>query len=202
MSDNSDMSLNRFNDEYKDKPAWDIGKPQQTLFELFAIQAPVSPVVEMGCGMGDLSIYMASLGADVLGVDFAEQSIVKSRQQAAQSPQAQLEFKQLDIFSLASLGKTFNTAVDCCFFHMFDDDARLRYEGLLRQLIRPGGKLHMLNFAMQLPTPNAPRAVTADDIETTFSQGWRVRECKAATIEVTFSPSGIPGTYACIERMT
>lgn len=149
--------------------------------------------------MGDLSIFMASLGSNVLGIDFAEPSIAASRSRAAeQSSQAQ--FKVCDVFAVADLGVTFNTVVDCCFFHMFDDQSRMQYERVLQKIVNPSGRVYMLNFAIALPTPNAPRAITAADIEQTFTTGWSILELAASTIEVNFAPAGIPGTFACIEK--
>jgi len=196
---NSDMSIDRFEREYEANPAWDIGEPQRALQQVFQFSPPESPVLEVGCGTGDLSVYLSSLGCDVLGLDFATKAIDESKSKARETD-FRVEFKVHDVFSAGDLDRKFSSVVDCCFFHMFGDESRIQYEQLLKDVLEPGGRIYMLNFAIELPSPNAPRGITGDDINTTFNQGWRLLELRPETIEVTFSPNGIPGTYACIEK--
>ncbi|NRB42794.1 MAG: class I SAM-dependent methyltransferase [Pseudomonadales bacterium] len=181
------------------KPACDIGKPQQALQAVFSSLAPCSPFLEIGCGRGDLSLYLASLGCDVLGIDFSQQAIASSQNKVNASLDS-VRFQVQDVFKLNELDRRFNSIVDCCFFHMFDDASRSAYEKVLKACINPGGRIYMLNFAIDLPSSNAPKSVKPVDIASTFKEGWSIIEMRDESIEVTFSPSGIPGTYACIER--
>ena len=200
MDNQGDMSQQRFDREYAEKPAWDIGKAQHAMIERLSLCELASPVIEVGCGMGYLSVFLAEQGYDVLGIDFAEKAVNASKKLAS-SKSSNAKFETRDVFSLADYDKNFNTVIDCCFFHMFDDESRQQYQLLLQGILKPGGKLYMLNFAIDLPTPNAPRGISREDLESLFVKGWKIHSIEDATIEVTFAPSGIPGTYACIDRL-
>src|SRR5512134_2979251 len=68
-----------FNAVYEDIPPWDIGKPQPAMSALLAQYPPVDPILDVGCGSGDLSIYLAQLGYQVVGVDFVETAIATAQ---------------------------------------------------------------------------------------------------------------------------
>src|SRR5580693_9486097 len=61
-------------------PPWDIGKPQPP-FIAVADQV-VSPVLDSGCGTGGTSLFFASLGHTVTGIDFVEEAIERARAKA------------------------------------------------------------------------------------------------------------------------
>ncbi|WP_101757311.1 class I SAM-dependent methyltransferase [Oceanicoccus sp. KOV_DT_Chl] len=199
MNNQAGMSIERFKEEYEGQPAWDVGKPQKYFVEVFSESAPDSPVLDLGCGTGDLSEFVAGLGSEVLGVDFAPRAIDLAKERFS-SPHHNLSFKVHDAFKLEELETKFGTILDCCFFHMLDDEARIKYSNILKSILKPGGKVYMLNFAVALPTPNAPRGVTESDIRSTFTEGWSITDIGQKNVDVTFLPEGLAGTYACIEK--
>ena len=67
--------LSFFNSLYKGIPPWEIGTSQPAMAARLAKYLPTSPILDVGCGSGDLSIYLAGLGHEVLGIDFVEAAI-------------------------------------------------------------------------------------------------------------------------------
>jgi ubiquinone/menaquinone biosynthesis C-methylase UbiE len=200
MTEKSDMSLARFEKEYEGKPAWDIGEPQPFFAELFANEVPAGPVLDVGCGSGDLALYVASLGCATTGIDFVESAIDEAREKAAVAD-SDAQFICHDAFKLSVLECSFNTVLDCCFFHMLDSaEARQAYLEQLRQVMPAGATLWLLNFAIELPTPNAPIAVTESLIRETFTQGWTVQSLQTTKVAVTFFEEGIPALGVEIQR--
>ena len=199
MNQQRGMTIERFEAEYDAQPAWDVGAPQEFFVHTFSKRPPLSPVLEVGCGTGDLSIYMAELGCAVLGIDFAANAIEIATKKASEQHLA-LSFKTHDAFELEQLNQTFSSIVDCCFFHMLDDRARKRYAAIIHRLLKPGGLFYTLNFSVDLPSDNAPRGIGAYDILSTFSEGWSILELGASSVAVTFLENGLPGTFACIRK--
>ena len=75
--------LDFFNAVYQDIPPWEIGAPQPAMSAMLGRYPPSSPILDVGCGSGDLSIYLAQLGYQVLGIDFVEKAIANARENLA-----------------------------------------------------------------------------------------------------------------------
>ena len=75
-----------FNSVYKEIPPWDIGAPQPAMSALLAKYPPTNPVLDVGCGSGDLSIYLAQLGYQVVGIDFVETAITSAQEKVGSLP--------------------------------------------------------------------------------------------------------------------
>jgi hypothetical protein len=48
-----------FDSAYGETPPWDIGEAQPDLIALFNEYPPASPVLDLGCGTGDLALALA-----------------------------------------------------------------------------------------------------------------------------------------------
>ncbi|WP_086930130.1 class I SAM-dependent methyltransferase [Agarilytica rhodophyticola] len=199
MNHQPGMSIERFEEEYEGQPVWDVGKPQQYFVDTLSENLPEAPVLDIGCGKGSLSKLVADLGCEVLGIDFSPKAIESARKKFFGST-PNLSFKVHDAFKLEELNSEFGSILDCCFFHMLDDKARGKYISVLNNILKPGGRLYMLNFGVELTVPGAPRGVTEDDIKENFQGDWYIVNSGVTNIEVNGFPEGVPGTYACIEK--
>src|SRR5262245_16121312 len=65
-------------------PPWDIGEPQPVVRDLVAAGAFRGAVLDVGCGLGENAIHLASTGLRVTGVDGAESALRKARERAAE----------------------------------------------------------------------------------------------------------------------
>ena len=134
--------LSFFNAVYEDRPPWDIGKPQAAMSALLARYPPTSPVLDVGCGSGDLSIYLAELGYETLGIDFVEAAIANAQEKIGSLPPQTarlVSFQVADALKPSLLGRQFGAIVDSGFFHLFDPDQCDRYVDELASTLRPGG---------------------------------------------------------------
>src|SRR4051812_22518980 len=59
---------------------WDIGQPQPAIARLAAAGAFAGAVLDAGCGTGENTLHIASLGLSVVGVDVAETALAIARQ--------------------------------------------------------------------------------------------------------------------------
>lgn len=193
-----------FDSIYGETPPWDIGGPQPSLTALLDDHPPVSPVLDVGCGSGDLAIWMAQRGFQVVGIDFVEAAIVQARDKAAElAPEAArlLDFQVADALRPSRLGRRFGAVVDSGFFHLFESDQRDRFVDELAATVVPGGRYYLLAFAVEFPIPNTPRQVHEEELRERFTKerGWRVREIRPAAILSRIAP--VAAIAACFERL-
>ena len=62
---------------------WDVGQAQPRLMELEALGAISGEVLDIGCGLGDNAIFLASRGHSVTGLDGSPAAIDRARARAA-----------------------------------------------------------------------------------------------------------------------
>lgn len=160
---------------YQDGPApWDIGKPQPAIAHLASEVEITGPVLDAGCGAGENSLLLASMGLSVLGVDIAETALALARQRARDRG-IHAEFATADALHLDRLGRTFNTVLDSALFHTFNADERMAYVASLASVTDRGGTLYVLAFSDEGPDIG-PHPISLADLETPFGSGsgWNV----------------------------
>lgn len=192
-----------FDSVYHEAPPWDIGGPQPGMTDLLDAHPPAGPVLDVGCGSGDLAIYLAERGLHVLGIDFVDAPVVQAREKADRLPTGvagRLEFRVADALRPSLLGRRFGSVVDSGFFHLFDADERDRFVDDLAHTLLPGGRYYLLAFAVEFPPPS-PRRVSEDELRARFTpeKGWRIREVRSAEFLSRIAP--VPAIGACIERL-
>ena len=195
-----------FRSVYNDIAPWDIGAPQPTMIALLEKYPPTDPVLDIGCGSGDLAIYLAQHGHQVIGVDFVEAAILDARRKAdTLSPEASrlLDFRVADALRPSRLQRKFGSVVDSGFYHLFDSDQCDQLVDEVASTLLPHGHYYLHEFAIELPAPNLPRQVTADELEARFmaDKGWRIREIQSAEFLSRVAPP-VPAICACIQRVS
>jgi 2-polyprenyl-3-methyl-5-hydroxy-6-metoxy-1,4-benzoquinol methylase len=149
---------------------WDIGRPQTAFAQLAQAGGLVGRILDVGCGTGEHALLAASLGHETLGIDCAPQAIELAKQKAA-ARSIGATFLVFDALRLPELHTRFDTVLDCGLFHGFDDQERRRFIDGLAQVVRPGGRYHMLCFSDRQPGDWGPRRVTEGEIRASFVEG-------------------------------
>jgi SAM-dependent methyltransferase len=177
----------RFAAYYAGRPPWDIGAPQPAF--VAAADRIRGRVIDLGCGTGDLAIWLAGQGRTVTGVDFLAAPLAQARAKAAAEGVA-VNFLQMDALAVGSIPERFDAAVDCGLFHTFDDAGRRAYVAALARLLEPGARLFVLCMADAEPGTHGPRRVSTAEIHAAFREGWDVESIEPAAFTVV---PGIPG---------
>lgn len=193
-----------FDSVYRETPPWDIGAAQPAMSALLDEHPPMGPVLDVGCGSGDLAITVARRGVQVLGVDVVEAAIEPARAKAeAQPPDVArlLEFQVGDALRPTLLQRRFGAVVDSGFFHLFGQEQRDQLAEELAATLLPGGRYYLLAFAAEFDIPNTPLKVTEDELRARFTaeNGWRILTLRPAQFESRIAP--VPAVAACIERL-
>ena len=155
---------------------WD-GHPQSvTLRGLIEGSDAVPPgsVLDVGCGTGDSSMYLAQHGWHVTGVDFTPKALGKARAKAG-AARAAVDFVHADVTHLreSGIGGPFQLIVDNGCFHGMSDGDRGRYVHEITAAAAPGARLFMVAFK---PTgPFGPTGVEQAEIERRFTPTWTLQ---------------------------
>ena len=193
-----------FDSIYRETPPWEIGAAQPALSALLDEHPATGPVLDIGCGTGDLAIALAQRGLQVLGIDVVRAAVAQARAKAAALPTEvarRVEFQVADALQPSRLGRRFGAVVDSGFFHLFEQDQRDRLAGELAETLEPGGRYYLLAFAVEFPLPNTPRKVGEDELRARFTaaNGWRILAMRPAQFQSRIAP--VPAVAACIERL-
>lgn len=201
MSNLPDKEL--FQEMYKGKPPWDIGRPQSVFVE--AADQITGSVLDAGCGTGENALFFAARGHRVTGIDFLPQPIIEAKRKA-QDRGVDATFLNLDALHLNDLPEAFDSAIDCGLFHVFSDEDRAKYVASLANVIKSGGRLFLACFSDKEPPGDGPRRVSQHEFDDAFSSGWQVESIRETRFEVRpdlpdlhFSEGG-PYAWFCVVR--
>lgn len=178
---------------------WDIGQPQPAIVRLAREGAFIGAVLDAGCGTGENSLHVASLGLHVLGVDVAETALSIARNKAA-ARGIDADFVVADAFHLDRLGKVFDTVLDCGLFHTFNSDERRDYVASLASITGRGGVLQLVCFS-DVGAECGPHPVSQNELMAAFrpGSGWSIVSIGPERLETRFA-AYLPAWLVKIER--
>jgi SAM-dependent methyltransferase len=153
---------------------WDghpIGQNLQDLVEGTddAPPLPVGSALDLGCGTGDSSIYLARHGWRVTGVDFVPKALERARAKAAN---LSVNFVGADVTQLtqSGIGTNFGLIVDNGCLHNMTDHDRDAYVREVSAVAAPDARLLIVAF---LPGGRfGVRGIEPAEMERRFTRAW------------------------------
>ncbi len=191
-----------WNERYKaasDLP-WDTGRPDDHLVKLVE-SGVVKPckALEVGCGTGTNSIWLAEQGFEVLGVDLAEEAVGKARVKLGDR-KLNCQFQAMDFLHGHALPGGFGFVFDRGCFHVFDlDSERDAFARNVAAQLAPGG----IWFSLIGSTEGAPREVgpprrTAREVVLALEPHLEIVELRSTVFD---SPGREPAlAWHCLSR--
>src|SRR5262245_42093240 len=113
-----------WNDHYRDgNLPWVTGRPSSELQQVLSQQAiPPCRALELGCGTGTDSVWLAQQGFDVTGVDVAQLAVERAELRA-HTAGVNVRFLLADVLNLPDLGGPFAFFFDRGCYHAVRRDA-------------------------------------------------------------------------------
>ena len=127
---------------------WNLREPPDVLVKLLEQEIAGScRCIDLGCGLGHYTIYMASRGFDATGVDVSPTAIRMAKENAREAG-IECRFVAADLLDRLSddLG-TFDFAYDWELLHHIDPGHRDRYLQNVVRLLNPGGYYLSVSFS-------------------------------------------------------
>jgi SAM-dependent methyltransferase len=154
---------------------WETGELPRELRGLVegAGALPAGRALDIGCGTGTHSVYLAQHGWRVTAVDVVDRALARARA-CAEAARVAVDWIKADVADLGALGiePGLTLAFDRGCFHGLDDRQRGAYAAAVTALAAPGASLLMMAFAPSR-VPVAPRGVTDTEIVARFD-GWEM----------------------------
>lgn len=182
---------------YRGNPPWEIGKPQPAIVELTKDPDFKSPILDIGCGQGVNTHYLATQGYEIGGIDFLPE-VIATAQQNSSSDKA--TFWVADALELKELINNYNTVLDSATFHGFSDEQRERYCAQLCQYMKPDSYLYILGFSEQVLNKGGPRRLSRGVFETYFQKGWSIESVESTRYFTTIFNGSVKAILAKIRR--
>jgi 2-heptyl-1-hydroxyquinolin-4(1H)-one methyltransferase len=171
------------------RPPWSLGEPQPELAALIDQGKFKGDVLDAGCGEAALSLHLAALGHNTVGLDASSTAIELAKAEAAKRGLTNASFEVADISAFTGYDGRFDTIVDSTLFHSMPVELRDGYQRSIVRAAAPGASYFVLVFD-RAGMPDSPaNPVTEDELRDVVSQYWVVDEIRPARIHANF-PDG------------
>jgi SAM-dependent methyltransferase len=184
------------------RPPWSLGEPQPELAALIDQGKITGDVLDAGCGEAALSLHLAALGHNTLGLDASSTAIELAKAEAAKRVLTNASFAVADITDFASYPAgsegRFDTIVDSTLFHSMPVELREGYQRSIIRAAAPGASYFVLVFD-RAGMPDGPaNAVTEDELRQVVAKYWVIDDIRPARIHANF-PEGALADFPAVD---
>jgi 2-polyprenyl-3-methyl-5-hydroxy-6-metoxy-1,4-benzoquinol methylase len=153
-------------------PRWDNGKISPTLVTFVEQNPRRGRALDLGCGTGTQSLYLAQHGWTVVGVDLAPKALELARVKA-QRLGVTVDFQNADVTQIEFLREPFDLVLDLGCFHGLGAAGRKRYVQNLARLTHAGSAFLLYAFEHHSALGIG---VTSAEIAQRFTPPWTLRQ--------------------------
>lgn len=154
---------------------WDEALPPPEVLE-FVPTLPAGRALDLGCGFGRASIYMATLGWEVDAIDFIAEALAEASRRA-QAADVEVRFHAATVTDLDFLDGPYDFALDVGCGHALDEDNLRTYRNHLRRLLAPGATFMLyarLRQGTAVEDDEGPRGLEESTLLTIFDAGFEL----------------------------
>jgi SAM-dependent methyltransferase len=154
---------------------WDGHPLAKSLKDLIEGDGALGPgtALDLGCGTGDNSIYLARHGWHVTGVDFVTKALDKAKAKAAAN-KVNVNFARADVTRLSceGIGSSFGLIVDNGCLHGMSPDDRDAYVREVTEVAAPDARLLLVEFITG-GSYGVP-GIDPDEVRRRFAADWKL----------------------------
>jgi SAM-dependent methyltransferase len=164
-----------WNDRYRERDLpWDTGRPSSELERVLA-RNRIQPcrALEIGCGTGTNSVWLAQQGFEVTGLDLAPLA-VEQAEKRAQAAGVKVHFFVADVLQLPDLDGPFAFFFDRGCYHAVRRDAPHQYTPAVARQLAAGGRGLILAGNAREPHEPGPPVVTDEEIRDELGQAFHI----------------------------
>jgi SAM-dependent methyltransferase len=197
------MPTTDWNEHYKSgTPPWETGQPSAELRRVVA-QESIQPsaAIDLGCGSGINSVWLAQQGFDVTGVDVSPLAIEQARRRAAAAG-VRVSFVLSDLLKLpANLGPYPFFFDRGCYHAVRRDDAQ-GYLRTLAKITAPGSVGLVLTGNAKEPSPEGqgPPVVSEEEIRAELGSLFEITALREFRFDVNEQLGTSPLAWSCLLR--
>jgi|GEM_PF-1563795 len=154
---------------------WTAGTANPELVSLVYNQKikPGSKVLEVGCGLGAESIFLAVRGMEVTAMDLSEDA-VNTGHEIAKQYGVDVNWIAGDLLATDLFNQEFDVVTDQGCFHHMKEEEFAKYEEKISKYLKPGGLFVLRAFSDAMPEGEQPRRVSSDDMIRTFCKNFKL----------------------------
>ncbi len=174
---------------------WNAGVAEPYLVNLVG-GGKVKPgkAIDFGCGTGNESIFLATRGFKVTGVDISENAITLARRNAEQI-NVDCTFIVASVLEIP-INQKYDFVLDRACFHFLDPSERQQYIDEVRSLLKPSG-MFLLFVSSDQETPKNTYQFSREEIYSLFSNQFDILNIDLVTLE---THKEKPKPYVCLMK--
>lgn len=145
---------------------WHNERPLPLLVEAVELAESPGQAMDIGCGTGVLSVYMAQHGFEVTAIDFIPEAL-RFGMKRAEKAGVKIDFVAADIVKFDTVMK-YDLILDSGCFHGFSEKHRLLYRNKVVDWLAEGGQYVLVHFSQNHTFGIGPRGRKREEIEGFF----------------------------------
>jgi cyclopropane fatty-acyl-phospholipid synthase-like methyltransferase len=163
---------------------WDQALPPPEIIA-FAEDATPGRALDLGCGTGRASIYLAQRGWTCDGVDFIPAAVALARERAdAAGVGDRTRFTVASVAHLDEFEPPYDLAIDVGCMHNLRGDDRVSYAAGLARLLRPGGRYLLFAHLANENESATNTRLTESELRTLFESAFDLERVELGTTTV------------------
>ncbi len=180
-------------------PPWETGAPAGELVSVVKEGLlPLGSLLELGCGTGADTVFLARRGFEVTAVDSSPTALDRARTRAELCG-ASIRFVLDDAFRFARSSGPFDVIYDAGFYHFIRQTDLDRFLDLLWRVTRPGSYYFTLAGAAGESFEGGPPQVSEDQIRSELGRLFEFVHLRPFRFESPRRPDGYLG-WSCLLR--
>ncbi len=164
-----------WNDRYRDgNLPWDTGRPSSELHRVLS-QSTIQPcrALDIGCGTGTNTVWLAQQGFEITGVDVAPLAVALA-QTRAHAAGFKVPFVVADVLQMPDLGGPFEFFFDRGCYHAVRRDAPDQYAPAVARQLASGGRGLILAGNAREPHDPGPPVVTEEQLRDELGSAFQI----------------------------